>query len=118
MTTPTNARWMQHARHPSLGPRIVAIVAGFVGGGFLNYYAVVLLYSQTDVGEYSWNVASEKTVLLAITFANLAIGILLFAFATYQIRRKQFGIKAALSLGASLAVFAYFLFGFWALLHV
>jgi|SRR5580700_2834015 hypothetical protein len=111
-------RQMQHARHPSAASRIFAIVGGFIGGGFLNYYAVVLLNARTDFGEYSWNVASERNVILAVAFANLALGVLLFAFAAYQIRRKQFGIRAGLSLGASIAVFAYFFFSFWAFLHV
>jgi MFS family permease len=118
MMTVSNARKMQNTRHRSVGFRILAIIAGFIGGGFLNYYTVVLLSTQTDLSEYSWNVASERNVIVAVAVANLALGVLLFAIAAHQIRRKRFGIKAALSLGVSLAVFAYFVFGFWAFLHV
>ena len=72
--TVSNARKMQNTRHRSVGFRTLAIIAGFIGGGFLNYYTVVLLSTQTDLSEYSWNVASERNVIVAVAVANFGAG--------------------------------------------
>jgi hypothetical protein len=90
---------------------VLALLLGFFGGGYLHYYAMLLLQEHTDLRFYSWSDSWQGPFLRFILVGDFAIGVALVAFATVLIVRRGFSAQLLLLLGFGASVMAYLVVG-------
>ena len=86
---------------------VFALIIGFFGGGYLHYYAMLLLQKHTGLQSYSWNDPEQGTVLRFVFFGDFAVGAVLAALAALLIARRGFNVSRSLLLGLGASVMAY-----------
>lgn len=94
-------------RTPPVTWSVLALVVGFFGGGYLHYYAMLLLQEHTDLQLYSWNDPGQGSVLSFVFFGDLAIGAVLVGAAIVLIIRRGFSVPWSLLLGFGAYIMAY-----------
>ena len=62
---------------------VLAIIIGYFGGGYVHYYAMLLLQENTALASFSWNETKQGTVLRFVFFGDLAVGAVLAALDAY-----------------------------------
>jgi hypothetical protein len=90
---------------------VLALVVGSFGGGYLHYYAMLLLQEHTDLQFYSWNDQGQGTVLRLVFFGDFAIGAVLVGAAVVLITRRGFRVPWSLLLGFGASIMAYTVMG-------
>ena len=93
---------------------IPALLLGFFGGGYLHYYAMLLLQEHTDLQYYSWNDPWQGIVLRVAFLGDFAIGFVLTATAIVLIARRGLGVQLSLLLGFGVSIMGYTALGMFA----
>ncbi|MGB8964233.1 MAG: hypothetical protein WCB99_01215 [Candidatus Cybelea sp.] len=94
-----------------------SLISGFIVGAFINYYGMALL-SNGPLATLSWNVQTERNVLVSVLCAHVTLGLVLIALALKQVRRRGLRLAEGLFLGFSLSFAAYWAMVVWLTMQV
>ncbi len=86
---------------------------GLIVGGFLNYLLIAAVSNRV----FSWNIASQPSLIAACLFAYFVLGITLAAYALRWAHRRGWTLAATFVLGLAVSCPAYLAFVLLLTLH-